>query len=339
MTGPPRATTHSTMSPEERRLVKMFAKDMQRDRREQTLRFTIGVLAMCILLLLLGALLIRWATRGPRVVPGNGTKEATAKTPATATVSPSADVPSTTSTMDTPGEPTESFTTETAMTTEEISTTPDPTKPYVPKPGNEHYSGDLVGDVRPLQYDVTFALNGAGLQDAALSVTGRSVALLEVHNATSKVILKAGSTTIKGVKMTLLEVPAAPEEGVKVLGISTLSVNDPFFIVELEEQLEVGKSYKLVVEYDYDTAVNDGPISVSAALAKMQLKEGKAHAAYPCFEKAGWNVPVVLTLETPEKHFAVANTPMDGQPTARAEAASRWVRALGEFGGAYNVDS
>ncbi|KAL1420143.1 hypothetical protein MTO96_024599 [Rhipicephalus appendiculatus] len=271
---------------------------------------------MCILLLLLGALLIRWATRGPRVVPRNGTKEATTKTPATTTVSAAADVPSPNNTEATPVETTEPVTTtETATTTEDITTTPDPAKPYAPTPGTEHYSGDLVGDVRPLQYDVTFALNGAGLEDAALSVTGRSVASLKVHKATSKVILKAGSTTIKGVKMALLEVPAAPAEGAKGLGISTLSVSDPFFIVELEEQLEEGKSYTLVVEYDYDTAVEDGPISVSAGLAKMQLKEGKAHAAYPCFEKTGWNVPVVLTLQTPKEHYAVANTPMDGQPT------------------------
>lgn len=112
--------------------------------------------------------------------------------------------------------------------------------------------------------------------------------------------------------MAVLEVPAVSGEEPQGLNITTLSTSGPFLIAALETPLEAGKSYTLVTEYDYDKSVRGGPISLTAELAKMQLKKGEAHAAF--LERTGWNVPVALTLQIPKGHSAVANAPMDGQP-------------------------
>nr|XP_050030104.1 uncharacterized protein LOC126526228 [Dermacentor andersoni] len=185
---------------------------------------------------------------------------------------------------------------------------PKPSQPPLLKPG------ELPGDVRPKHYDVTIALKGTRLAYEALKVTGRAKASLEVLKATSKLILKSKASTINLVGISVMEVSAVSGEELRTVNITTLHTSDPLLIAALESPLQAGKSYTLVTEYDYDKREESGPIFLSAEVAKMDLKKGEAHAAFPCFEKTGWNVPVALTLQIPKGLVPVANAPLDGQP-------------------------
>ncbi|XP_049518818.1 uncharacterized protein LOC125943512 [Dermacentor silvarum] len=160
-----------------------------------------------------------------------------------------------------------------------------------------------------------------------MNVTGRGEASLKVTKATSKLILKAKAETVKEMKMALLEVPADAGATPKGVNICTLSTSSPYLIAGLEKPLEVGKAYTLVTEYHYDKAAQGGPISLSAEFARMDLYPEKAHAAFPCFEKAGWNIPIALTLQTPKDLVAVSNAPMDGQPTVTGNMNSHKFKA------------
>nr|XP_050043630.2 mucin-2-like [Dermacentor andersoni] len=174
-----------------------------------------------------------------------------------------------TATESTVSEPnvTESTVTESIVTepnaTEPNVTEVDLTVPYQPKPGTAVHAGDLPGDVTPEGYEVTITLNGTSLADDTMQVTGKAVISYKVVQATSKLVLKALSETIKNVKMALLE--AAPADGkADGLSITTLSSSDPFLIATLEKPLTKNNLYTLVAEYDYDKAAQEGPIELAA---------------------------------------------------------------------------
>ncbi|XP_065296174.1 uncharacterized protein [Dermacentor albipictus] len=191
----------------------------------------------------------------------------------------------------------------------------DLTKPYAPRRGSEVYPEDhLPKDVTPEGYELTIALNGTRLADDKMQVTGKAVVSYKVVQATSKLVLKASSTTIKHVKLALLE--ARPADGkAKGLNITTLSFSRQFMIARLEKPLTKNSLYTLVVEYEYDKAAQGGPIKLAARLPNMVLAKGQAHSLFPCSEEQGWNVPINLTLKTPNGLVAVSNAPLDGDPT------------------------
>ncbi|XP_054924082.1 uncharacterized protein [Dermacentor andersoni] len=286
----------------------------KRRRRHDRLFDAMMVLIALIALLLCLGLFIRYVSRGPRVVRKEtvsptvdlGTRPRTPTTTAaaaTTTVTPATEA---TAEHEGSGPQDDESTAE--------ATTAMPSQRPLPKPGTERYAGDLPGDVEPKHYDVTIALTGENLAYQAMKVTGRAETSLEVLNSTSKLILKSKASTINLVGISVLEVPAASGDELMEVNITTLSKSDPFLIAALETPLEAGKSYTLVTEYDYDKRVKSGPIYLSAEVAKMELKKREAHAAFPCFERTGWNVPVALTLQIPKGHLAVANAALDGQP-------------------------
>ncbi|XP_075559068.1 uncharacterized protein LOC142590620 isoform X3 [Dermacentor variabilis] len=307
------------LSAEERaNILQRLQKEAQpkRRRRHDRLFDAMMVLIALIALLFCLGLFIRYVSRGPRVVRKEtvsrtvdlGTRPRTPTTTTTTTAATTAVALATEATSEHEG----SGPQDDESTAE--ATTAMPSQRPLPKPGTERYAGDLPGDVKPKHYDVTIALTGENLTYEAMKVTGRAETSLEVLKATSKLILKSKASTINLVGISVLEVPAASGDELREVNITTLSKSDPFLIAALETPLEAGKSYTLVTEYDYDKRVESGPIYLSAEVAKMELKKREAHAAFPCFERTGWNIPVALTLQIPEGHIAVANAALDGQP-------------------------
>lgn len=282
----------ATMSPQQQGLQQQMVKEPARGTDQNKGRSPIFVILLLSLIPVMfgAALAIRYVTRGPRVVHVE--------------VAPTTTTVTTTSTAAT--------TVSTAVNV--VVPQVDLTVPYKPMPGSESHTGELPADVQPKGYDVTITLNGTNLADSMMHVTGRTVALYKAEAATSKLILKAMPQTIKEVKVALLETTPPGGNTPTGLNITTLSSSGSFLIAALEEPLEKDKSYTLITEYNYDKAAQEGPIKLAAELTKMVLEKDKAHFLFPCSEKAGWNVPVTLTLITPKKLVAVSNQPLDGSP-------------------------
>ncbi|XP_077513122.1 uncharacterized protein LOC144124366 [Amblyomma americanum] len=193
------------------------------------------------------------------------------------------------------------------------------TNPSKQEIGKETHDGPLLADVKPTRYAVTLSVTGPTL-GSTLQVKGRVEATLKPAKDTNKLVLKAKASASENLLMALVDSSGGADKPPLAVAITSVSPSKDFLVVLVTEPLKKDKTYTLITEHEYKSSGADGPITLDAALSRMELKAGEAHAVFPCFEESGWTAAVQLTLRVPKDVIALSNAAVDGQPVSETDA-------------------
>ncbi|KAK8760978.1 hypothetical protein V5799_027756 [Amblyomma americanum] len=118
----------------------------------------------------------------------------------------------------------------------------------------------------------------------------------------------ANNITLVNIRVAVINCTAG-----RGMQVRTVSRYGDFVIIRLWEELEVDLEYTLSTIFTYHW-IKDGPITLKQTMARMQLQPGKAHLAYPCYDKKDFVVPINLRLITPRRVKAISNEGYECKP-------------------------
>ncbi|XP_077519958.1 uncharacterized protein LOC144129753 [Amblyomma americanum] len=151
-----------------------------------------------------------------------------------------------------------------------------------------------------------------------MGVTGRVDAHLNVTNSTDKLVIMANNITLVNIRVAVINCTAG-----RGMQVRTVSRYGDFVIIRLWEELEVDLEYTLSTIFTYHW-IKDGPITLKQTMARMQLQPGKAHLAYPCYDKKDFVVPINLRLITPRRVKAISNEGYECKPRKLRKDLYEW---------------
>lgn len=182
---------------------------------------------------------------------------------------------------------------------------------------NSYTNPGLPPELQPEEYAIKFTLRGGTA--SGMKISGRVDVPLTPKDDVDRIVLRADPHTLSAFRMALIEEPAAPRTRKRALDIlsATPIPGKNFLVVCVREALIEGKTYTLVVEYEYRSPTSGtAPILISADTVRMRLHPLRAHAAFPCFEEDGWKARLRLTVQAPAGFTVISNTARKGRPVA-----------------------